>query len=366
MRVLLDNITKIFGKVVAVNDLTLEVEDGKLVVLLGPSGCGKSTTLLMIAGIYRPTEGKIWFGDNVVNDLPPKDRKIGLVFQSYALYPHMTVFENIAFPLRLKRENKKEIDKKVKKISEFLEIGELLDRKPIQLSGGQQQRVAVARALVKSPDILLLDEPLSNLDAKLRVVMRTELKKMQMRLGITTIFVTHDQSEAMTVADKIAVIKNGVLQQYSSPDELYDIPKNLFVATFVGSPPMNIIEGSLSFKDGNLFFLNPDVRFELPEDMKVVLKQERNTEEVLFGVRPEDVNISYERSGSQDSTSWLVDMIEMMGRELLVTLSREKTMLKTIVDREHVPSIGEKVNVEFTGKVFLFDKYSGKNLLCEE
>jgi len=365
LKVLLDNITKIFGRIIAVNNLNLEIDDGKLVVLLGPSGCGKSTTLLMIAGIYRPTEGEIWFGDKVVNDLPPRDRKIGLVFQSYALYPHMTVFENIAFPLRLKKENKEEINRKVREISEFLEINELLERKPIQLSGGQQQRVAVARALVKSPDILLLDEPLSNLDAKLRVMMRSELKKMQMRLGITTIFVTHDQSEAMTVADKIAVIKNGVLQQYSSSDELYDLPRNIFVATFIGSPPMNIIEGSIQYEGGNLFFLNPDVRFSLPKDLEFVLKQKRNTKDVLFGVRPEDVNISMKET-TQDSISWIIDMVEMMGRELLVTLSRGKTILKTLIDREHSPSIGDRVNIEFSGRVFLFDKESGKNLLCEE
>ncbi|MDK2383704.1 MAG: ABC transporter ATP-binding protein, partial [Candidatus Korarchaeota archaeon] len=224
------DLTKRFGRVVAVDHLNLEVAHGEFVALLGPSGCGKTTTLLMIAGIYRPTEGYIYFDDRVVNDLEPKDRNVGMVFQTYALYPHMKVFDNIAFPLKLKKVPKEEIERKVRRVAELLHIEDLLDRKPSQLSGGQQQRVALARALVKEPDLFLMDEPLSNLDAKLRVEMRGELKRLQKDLGITTIYVTHDQLEAMTMADRIAVLNNGRLQQYGPPEELYRKPANKFGA----------------------------------------------------------------------------------------------------------------------------------------
>ncbi|MEM4563275.1 MAG: ABC transporter ATP-binding protein, partial [Thermofilum sp.] len=233
----LENVSKIFrGGVEAVRDLNLEVKDGEFMVLLGPSGCGKTTTLLMIAGVYKPSKGYIYFDDKIVNDLEPKDRNIGMVFQSYALYPHMTVYENIAFPLRLKKLPKEEIDRRVREAASMLRIENLLDRRPSQLSGGQQQRVALARAIVKRPSLFLMDEPLSNLDAKIRVEVRAELKRLQRELGITTIYVTHDQAEAMSLADRIAVMNEGRLQQVGTPDELYYKPANTFVAGFIGAP----------------------------------------------------------------------------------------------------------------------------------
>jgi len=235
VRVALKDLCKRFGKVVAVDNLNLEVEHSEFICLLGPSGCGKTTTLLMVAGIYKPTRGYVYFDDRIVNELPPKDRNIGMVFQSYALYPHMTVFDNITFPLKLKKVSRGEMERRAQRVADMLGIGQLMDRKPAQLSGGQQQRVAVARALVKEPDILLFDEPLSNLDAKLRLRMRGELKRLQMELGITSIYVTHDQVEAMTMADRIAVMNEGMLQAYASPEQLYDHPETMFVAAFIGS-----------------------------------------------------------------------------------------------------------------------------------
>ena len=242
MRVELDNLSKAWDGVVGADRITLEVADGEMVAFLGPSGCGKTTTLLMVAGIYRPTGGTISFDGRVVNEVAPKDRGIGMVFQSYALYPHMTVFGNISYPLRLKRLEKGEIRKRVEQVADMMGIGDLLDRRIAQLSGGQQQRVSLGRALVKEPQLLLFDEPLSNLDARLRLAMRGEIKRLQSDLGITSIYVTHDQVEAMTMADKIAVMSKGVLQAYDIPEALYDRPKTLFVAGFVGNPPMNFFD----------------------------------------------------------------------------------------------------------------------------
>src|SRR5215208_3411164 len=253
MRVLLEGLTKRFGTVAAVEALDLEIESGEFVAFLGPSGCGKTTTLLMVAGIYRPTTGAIVFGDRRVEHLLPKDRGIGMVFQSYALYPHMTVRENIAFPLELRKGiAKDERERRVRAASEQVQVGQLLDRRPAQLSGGQQQRVALARALVKEPDILLLDEPLSNLDARLRHAMRGEIKRLQKDLGITSIFVTHDQLEALSMADRVALMAKGKLMAWGPPEDLYERPANLFVAEFIGNPPMNFLPAELARQDGAL------------------------------------------------------------------------------------------------------------------
>jgi ABC-type sugar transport system ATPase subunit len=231
VEIVLEKLTKIFGKnVIAVRDLDLVIKDKEFMVLLGPSGCGKTTTLYMIAGIYKPTRGNIYFDSKLMNDVEPKDRNIGMVFQSYALYPHMSVFDNIAYPLKIKKLPKQEIVKRVRDVAEMLKIDHLLDRKPSQLSGGQQQRVALARAIAKHPDVFLMDEPLSNLDAKIRVEIRTELKNLQKRLGITTIYVTHDQAEAMSLADRVAIMNSGSLEQVATPEELYSKPASLFVA----------------------------------------------------------------------------------------------------------------------------------------
>jgi len=285
-RVLLKNVTKKFGDVIAVSRLNLEIKDGEFMVLLGPSGCGKSTTLRMIAGLETPTEGEIWIGDQLVNEIDPTKRNTAMVFQSYALYPHMTVFGNIEFPLRMTGAPKQERAKKVKEVAEFLGISELLNRKPSELSGGQQQRVALARALVREPEVFLLDEPLSNLDAKIRTQMRFELKKLlSYDLGITTIYVTHDQVEAMTMADRIAVMNKGVLQQVGTPNEIFYKPANTFVGTFVGSPPMNLIEGEIIVKDNKTLFNAGEFLLELPIGMEA-------REKVILGFRPQHVEVN--------------------------------------------------------------------------
>ena len=284
-RVLLKNVTKKFGEVTAVKNLTLEIKDGEFMVLLGPSGCGKSTTLRMIAGLETPTEGEIWIGDRLVNDVDPTKRNVAMVFQSYALYPHMTVFGNIEFPLRMSGVPKEERIRKVREVAEFLGIDSLLNRKPSELSGGQQQRVALARALVREPQVFLLDEPLSNLDAKIRTQMRFELKRLlSYELGITTVYVTHDQVEAMTMADRIAVMNRGILQQVGSPDDIFYRPRNTFVATFVGSPPMNLVEGEIVERDGRAVFEAGHFSLELPEDVP--------RGEAILGFRPQHVRIS--------------------------------------------------------------------------
>ena len=357
VEVKLVNLCKYFGPVKAVDKLNLHIKDKEFVALLGPSGCGKTTTLLMIAGIYKPTSGYIYFGDKIVNDLPPKDRNIGMVFQSYALYPHMTAYDNIAFPLKLKKVPKHEIDKKVKKVAEFLRISELLDRKPSQLSGGQQQRVALARALAKEPQLFLMDEPLSNLDAKLRIMMRAELKRMQKELGITTIYVTHDQVEAMTMADRIAVLNMGRLQQYGVPDELYYKPANVFVAGFIGSPPMNFIDGSLIEKDGEMFIDVGPFKIKLSPDISKVLKESNAKSEVIFGVRPEDIIIRDD--GEYEAEVYIV---EPLGKDVIVHLDMgEKLLIRALSPTGIHYDIGEKVRLSFDlSKIHIFDRDTEK------
>lgn len=285
-RVVLNHVTKKFGRIVAVDDLSLEVRDKEFVVLLGPSGCGKSTTLRLIAGLEKPDSGEIWIGDRLVNEVDPTKRNVAMVFQSYALYPHMTVYGNIEFPLKMAGVPKEERRRKVIEVAEFLGIKGLLDRKPSQLSGGQQQRVALARALVREPQVFLMDEPLSNLDAKLRVRMRFELKKLQRQVGITTIYVTHDQVEAMTMADRIAVLNAGRLQQYGTPEQVFYEPANVFVAGFVGSPPMNFVEGTLVAGERIVFDAGA-FRLEIPE-----VYRKLSGRSLILGFRPQHVEVS--------------------------------------------------------------------------
>jgi len=364
MEVTLEELSKWFGQVKAVSNLSLKIEDGEFVALLGPSGCGKTTTLLMIAGIYKPTSGRIYFGDRVVNDLPPKDRKIGMVFQDYALYPHMTVLQNIAFPLKLQRVPRKVREERAREAAELVQIEELLDRRPSQLSGGQQQRVALARALVKEPDILLLDEPLSNLDAKLRITMRAELKRLQKELGITTIFVTHDQLEALTMADRIAVLDRGELQQFSTPDELYNSPSNLFVAGFIGTPPMNFIEASLERLAGEVFLVNEVLRLRLPEELaRRVATSMPASAQLVLGIRPEDVAIAQE--GELEGE---IQVLEPLGRDLLVTISlgsggTQGPTIKVLAPPTLRAAMGDKVKLQLDmGRIHLFDKATGEAL----
>jgi len=336
----LEHLTKKFGTVVAVNDLNLEVRDGEFIALLGPSGCGKTTTLLMIAGIYRPTTGKVYFDDVVVNEVAPKDRYVGLVFQSYALYPHMTVYQNIAFPLRLAKRPKTEIDRKVREVAQLAQIEELLDRRPGQLSGGQQQRVALCRALVKEPEILLLDEPLSNLDARLRIETRAEIKRLQRELGITTILVTHDQVEAMSMAERVAVMHGGVLQQYTTPQELYDRPRNLFVASFIGDPPMNLAPVRYRVEDGRPELVAEGFALPVPSQLARRI-EEAGAEELTLGIRPEDVELyCEERAGSFPGEVFLT---ETLGGGVLVHFRFGDRAFRALAPHGFVAEVGERL-----------------------
>src|SRR5215471_7785745 len=299
----------------------MTIEDAELVALLGPSGCGKTTTLLMLAGIYKPTGGLIRFDGVVVNELPPQDRNVGMVFQSYALYPHMSVFDNIAFPLRLLGRPREEKKRRVGRVAEMVQIEPLLERRPGQLSGGQQQRVALARALVKEPTLLLLDEPLSNLDAQLRLLMRVEIKRLQRSIGITTVLVTHDQVEAMTMADRIVLMKDGVVQQIGAPHELYRHPRNAFVGGFIGSPPMNFLSGRVAIVDGRAVVQSPDagaLRLPLPAALATPFVN-HGGREVTLGIRPEDMTLSL-TPDSNGIPGRIVD-VEPLGRELAVAIS---------------------------------------------
>jgi multiple sugar transport system ATP-binding protein len=316
-----DHVYKRFGDVVAVNDLTITIEDKEFLVFVGPSGCGKTTSLRLLAGLEEISEGRILIGDRVVNDVPPKDRDIAMVFQSYALYPHMSVYDNMAFGLKLRKTPKDEIERRVREAAQILGIEILLDRKPKQLSGGQRQRVAVGRAIVREPAVFLFDEPLSNLDAKLRVQTRAEISKLHKRLATTFIYVTHDQVEAMTMASRIAVMKDGLLMQIDTPQLLYDHPSNVFVGGFIGSPSMNFFDATLVESDGKLEINTGGFRLEVPQ-AKADEWRAHKGKEVIFGVRPEDIHArEYTPPGilEADMTA-KVDVTELMGNEIFLYL----------------------------------------------
>ena len=296
--VTLQNIYKQFDKTTVVHDVNLEIKDKEFVVLVGPSGCGKSTTLRMIAGLEEISSGDLYIEGARVNDMAPKDRDIAMVFQNYALYPHMDVYENMAFGLKMRKLSKEEIDKRVKEAAAMLDLGQLLGRKPKALSGGQRQRVALGRAIVREPQVFLMDEPLSNLDAKLRVQMRTEISKLQKRLEITTIYVTHDQTEAMTMGDRLVVMKDGVIQQVGTPSQIYNSPKNIFVAGFIGSPAMNFINGAVREHNGQFTFCTANIQWILnDEQVKKVREFDYVGKEVLLGVRPEHIQFDVGATG---------------------------------------------------------------------
>ncbi|HEC63372.1 MAG TPA: ABC transporter ATP-binding protein [Candidatus Acetothermia bacterium] len=363
MEITLEKLCKYFGKVKAVDELDLEIGDREFVALLGPSGCGKTTTLLMIAGIYRPTSGYIKFDGRVVNHLLPKERNIGMVFQSYALYPHMTVFDNIAYPLKLKRTPRKEMRERVQRVADMMGIGELLDRRPAQLSGGQQQRVAVARALVKEPAILLFDEPLSNLDAKLRLRMRGEIKRLQEDLGITSVYVTHDQVEAMTMASRIAVMNKGVLQAYGTPEQLYERPDTLFVAGFIGAPPMNFIQVSFAKREECYFLEKGSFRLRLPQEKGQLAEANQAPPEVIMGIRPEDVRVVPEGGDLRAE----VYVIEPLGREDLVTFRFDGEEMRVLVPAPFRGRSGDVLGLELNrGKLHLFHPETQRSLLRRE
>jgi multiple sugar transport system ATP-binding protein len=341
-----EHVWKRWGDVVGVQDLNIDIADKEFLVFVGPSGCGKSTSLRLLAGLEEITEGNIYIGDRLVNDVPPKDRDIAMVFQSYALYPHMTVYDNMAFGLKLRKTPKSEIDKRVKEAGEILEIANLLDRKPKQLSGGQRQRVAVGRAIVRKPAVFCMDEPLSNLDAKLRVSARAQISKLHQRLETTFIYVTHDQIEAMTMGTRIAVMKDGLLQQIDTPQNLYDRPDNVFVAGFIGSPAMNFFEATLTASDGNFFVDTGAFRVQLPVDRSAVYKPHAG-KQVIFGMRPEDVHdAQYAPSGIQSAViEGQVDVTELMGNEVVVYVLVGDHQFLARVDPRTSFRVGNKVQV---------------------
>jgi multiple sugar transport system ATP-binding protein len=362
MEVTLEKVTKKFGEVIAVEDLTLEIKDKEFMVLLGPSGCGKTTTLRMIAGLESPDSGAIYIGDRQVNDLPPKDRNVAMVFQSYAIYPYMSVFDNIAFPLKIRKTPKEEIAERVNNVAALLEIQTLLNRKPKELSGGQRQRVALGRAIIRNPDIFLMDEPLSNLDAKLRVHMRAELKKLHEKVKATTVYVTHDQLEAMSMGDRIAIMDNGLLQQVGTPSSIYNNPKNAFIGGFIGSPAMNMFEGATETrKDGKLTVDFGSFQLELSDETKETLEKAQTTD-LTLGVRPEDIDIV--KRPKKEAIKAKVEVIEPVGRELQVHLSAGEASIIVITTPSQDLSAGETVwllpNKE---KAHLFDSKTGMIIL---
>ncbi|MBR5222963.1 MAG: sn-glycerol-3-phosphate ABC transporter ATP-binding protein UgpC [Clostridia bacterium] len=358
------------GGVVAVTDFNLEIKDKEFIVFVGPSGCGKSTTLRMVAGLEEISEGEVYIGDRLVNDVAPKDRDIAMVFQNYALYPHMSVFDNMAFGLKLRKTPRDEIRRRVEEAARILDIEHLLERKPKALSGGQRQRVALGRAIVREPKVFLLDEPLSNLDAKLRAQMRTEISKLHQRLGTTFIYVTHDQTEAMTMASRIVVMKSGVIQQVDTPQNLYLYPCNLFVAGFIGSPQMNFIEAKL-LKEGEDFFVEygtEDTKTRAGVKFKIKLPAEKNKDncleeyvgkEVIMGIRPENVHnepelIEANKDGIVEAN---VEVTELMGAETYLYMDSEEQKITARVAPTNTAKPGDKIQIAFeTKKIHLFDK----------
>jgi multiple sugar transport system ATP-binding protein len=345
-KVMLEQVVKQFGNVVAVNNVTLDIPDKQFTVLVGPSGCGKTTCLRLIAGLEEASSGNIYIGDRIVNDVAPKDRDIAMVFQNYALYPHMSVYDNMAFGLRLRKYPRAEIDRRVKEAAEMLGIQDLLGRKPKQLSGGQRQRVALGRAIVREPQVFLMDEPLSNLDAKLRVQTRAEIKKLHARLQTTTIYVTHDQVEAMTMGDRIVVMKDGVVQQVDSPLNLYEQPANLFVAGFIGSPAMNFLEARLVRQDGRLLVDGGVFRADVPQEYAPKLADWAGRP-IIFGIRPEDI---HDRALVQSADGAAVvratvDVHEPLGSDIILYLTAGEHSIVARVDARSRARMGQTAEV---------------------
>jgi multiple sugar transport system ATP-binding protein len=357
VEVRLENVNKNFGKVVAVDNLNLNIESEEFLVLLGPSGCGKTTTLRLIAGLEKPDSGNIYIGDKLVNNLSPRDRNVAMVFQNYALYPYMKVFDNIAFPLRVRKTSKQQIDSKVHEIARLVGIEGLLERKPRQISGGQQQRVALARALVREPTLFLMDEPLSNLYAKLRVQMRTELKRLHHELKVTTIYVTHDQEEAMTLSDRIAIMNKGLLQQLGSPFDVYEKPVNLFVGGFIGSPAMNTVEGELVKKEGEYLASFSVCSLAIPTDVAVNIP----SKELVLGIRPEHILIEEEKT--RRSTAAKVEVVEPLGHEAILLLNVKGVLLTANTRLMKPLKVGEEIWISFAeDKLLLFEKQSANRI----
>lgn len=362
------NMYKVYpGDVVAVKDFNLEIEDKEFVVLVGPSGCGKSTTLRMVAGLEEISQGELYIDGTLVNDIPPKDRDIAMVFQNYALYPHMTVYDNMAFGLKMRKMPKDEIDKKVRRAAKSLGIEELLERRPGELSGGQSQRVALGRAIVRNPQVFLMDEPLSNLDAKLRVQTRAEIIKLHRELQTTIIYVTHDQTEAMTMGDRIVVMKDGLVQQAATPQEVYDTPANQFVAGFIGSPQMNFLDAEVTGNVENCKLVFGEIKIALPAGKAKILEEKGYFgKTVVMGVRPEDFHDEpIFMDASQDSlVEAKVDMVEAMGSETYLYISLEASRSVARVDSRNQAQIGDTVKLAIDkNRVHLFDKETEEAIL---
>ncbi len=361
-KVRLENVCKQFGDVVAVKDFNLSIEDREFIVLVGPSGCGKTTTLRMVAGLETITSGNIYIKERLINRLPPKERDIAMVFQNYALYPHMTVFQNMAFGLEMRKTPKEEVRRRVHEAAEILGIEHLLDRKPKQLSGGQRQRVAVGRAIVRKPEVFLFDEPLSNLDAKLRVQTRVELKKLHERLEATAIYVTHDQVEAMTMGDRIVVMNEGVIQQVGSPLELYNAPKNKFVASFIGSPAMNFFQAELVRLGDVLSVQTPTFRLDLPNSSASDLK-DYPEKRVIVGIRPEDLVETGEHVPGR-TIEVIVEVIEPIGSETYIDVKAGEIPLIARVGRKTQVKRGQSFVLEpIPERIHLFDVQTEEALL---
>lgn len=353
----LKNVYKVYdGGVTAVTDFNLDIEDKEFIVFVGPSGCGKSTTLRMIAGLEDISKGDLYIGSKRMNDVAPKDRDIAMVFQNYALYPHMNVYDNMAFGLKLRKFKKDEIDRRVRDAAKILGLEEMLDRKPKAMSGGQRQRVALGRAIVRDPQVFLMDEPLSNLDAKLRVQMRAEIIKLHKRLQTTTIYVTHDQTEAMTMATRIVIMKDGFIQQVGSPKEVYDNPKNIFVGGFIGSPAMNFLQGRIegdSFQTGNIAIKVPSAR------LKLLKEKGYDGEELILGIRPEDVHdeLAFIEASPGTKITVQVDVAELMGAETILYTTIDGQELIARIDSRTTVASGDSIDLALDmNKVHFFDK----------
>lgn len=344
----------------AVKNVNIDIQDKEFVVLVGPSGCGKSTTLRMIAGLEEISSGQLHIGDRLVNDVDPKDRDIAMVFQNYALYPHLTVYDNMAFALKLRKLPKDEIDSKVKEAAKILDLTHLLDRKPKALSGGQRQRVALGRAIVRNPKVFLMDEPLSNLDAKLRTSMRTEITKLHKSLGTTFIYVTHDQVEAMTMADRIVVMKDGVVQQIATPQEVYDTPNNMFVAGFIGAPQMNFIDVTLVEKDGEIFAKNDSLNIKLNKGQCCALIEKNYIgKEVVLGIRPEDIHIEdiFVDNSLDSIFEATVEIGELMGAEIYAYLKTGDSSITARFDGRYRVNMGDTLKLAMDKhRIHIFDK----------
>lgn len=354
-KIFLENICKYFGSTKAVEKLNINIKDGEFMVLLGPSGCGKSTTLRLIAGLEKPTRGNIYFDDRIVNDLEPKERAVAMVFQDYALYPHMSVYDNMALCLKVDKVPKNEIVKRVTETAKILNLEQLLNRKPGELSGGQQQRVALGRAIIRKPSVFLLDEPLSNLDAVLRINMRAELKKLQEKLKTTMIYVTHDQAEAMIMADRVAIIKDGRVLQIDTPREIYDKPANKFIAGFIGSPQMNFLECNLVEKSTVTYLNVGKFSVKVPSSLSKRIKTKARGSAVVMGVRPEDVLVSLQYQ--RDFLEAKVYFFQQMGNIGYVNLEMGNNIITAMVNPNFEGHVGENVFIKFNeSRLHIFDK----------